>query len=66
MDYFLGGIFFFAFWAGVGLCFLGLWGMGLLSIIIGVCAAVLINKYDAWSENRLLKRVRKDRPYDQS
>ena len=33
------GIFLITFWGGVGLCFLGLWGMGLLGIIIGVCVA---------------------------
>ena len=27
---------FITFWGGVGLCFLGLWGMGLVSAIIGV------------------------------
>ena len=56
------GIFLITFWGGVGLCYLGLWGMGLVGIIIGVCVAWLSIKYDEWSLDRLIRSGKKDRP----
>ena len=40
------GIALITFWGGVGLCFLGMWGMGLLGIIIGVCVGIITLKLD--------------------
>ena len=52
---------FITFWGGVGLCFLGLWGMGLLGIIIGVCVWLLLIKYEEWEMGSLYRRAQKEK-----
>ena len=47
---------FVGFWGGVGLCYLGLWGMGLLSVITGVFFLYLTMKWDEWSLDRMMGR----------
>ena len=47
---------FFGFWGGVGLCYLGLWGIGLLSVVVGVFFLYLTMKWDEWSLDRMMGR----------
>ena len=47
---------FFGFWGGVGLCHLGLWGIGLLSVVVGVFFLYLTMKWDEWSLDRMMGR----------
>ena len=54
------------FWGGVGLCSLGVWGYGLLSVITGVFFLYLTMKEEEWSLDRMMGREKRKPSTDEA